>query len=166
MVDSFNNKNNQILKQKDKEKYKDLLNESLKEFKGRGDDSPGPVIYQPWSLKRIRIFGSVWFSMLVFLLVGNILISGYLRLSKIQITPQEEGMRQLEKNFPNYIDESGPFEEFLELPVDITDRDYASFRSSLDSINDYFRSSGFGRESYLLEDGFHFSNEGVYYVDP
>ncbi len=168
-----------VLKLKDNQKYKGILDESLEsyteqpDFGSTGDgvdaDSSNNTkieISEPWSIKRVKILGSVWFSMVIFLLIGNILIHFYLGIYVSEGISKDEATAQFNKTFANTINEFTPFEKFLSLSTEVSDSDYSSFLQAVNSLNSYFPREQFDITTRFTEDGFHFANQGIYYNQP
>lgn len=160
------------LQLKDPDKYKDLLEESLETYKegyGYGEGNEEPVleikIDEPWSIGKLKIFGSLWFSMVIFLLLGNFLIAGYYHLAQPVLMEQEEARLALERNHTNLNQEFMPFERFLALNSEVTDREYTSFLQALNDLNTYFPRNEFQRGALFKEDDFSFEGQGIYYTE-
>ncbi|MDZ4785743.1 MAG: hypothetical protein SGJ02_06680 [bacterium] len=156
-----------------KDKYQSILGKSLETYKDEVVDESDvgagvakPIIYEPWSIKKIRIFGSTWFVMLIFLLVGNFLIFGVFRLSTGDAISQSRAEFVWNKTYSMFPEEFQPFEKFLNLSPEVSDQEYSSFLQALTSLNKHFNTQEFSSTAYFQEEGFHFSNQGIYYADP
>ena len=99
----------------DSAKYQRILDESVDQYKNVLDEeseTPVPIIHEPWSYKKIEVFGSLWFTMLIFLFIGNILMWAYYRGTAPEALTIQETDREWKNTYSMYTDDFEPFKKF------------------------------------------------------
>lgn len=155
---------------KDSTKYQAILDKSLDAYKSspeEEEDAVGKtVIHEPWSIRKIRILGSIWFVMLIFLFLGNLIVFVAFRSVEPDLFSLRGAEEELQREIPGAEEDINPFQSFLALTSEVTDSDYSSFLQAISEINRYFPRQEFEITAQFKEEGFHFQNKGIYYLDP
>lgn len=157
---------------KDSSKYQAILDQSLDAYKSNPETEEGedvlaePVIHESWNIRKIRILGSLWFTMVIFLFLGNLTVWLVFRSVAPEAITLRGAEEELQRNIPEALDDIRPFEKFIALSAEVTDSDYSSFLQAVNDINKYFPRQEFDITAHFTEEGFHFQNQGIYYLDP
>ncbi len=159
------------LELKDSSKYSSMVSETLESFGSENEESGLNLALkkaeevEPFSLKRVRIFGSTWFTLLILFFVANLLYSFYLDASAVPAMMGVEAERERREVFAELEDDFTPFRSFLALPPAVSDGDYSSFIRAVRDLNTYFPSQAFDNTALFSETGFSFHPGGVSYTD-
>ena len=160
------------LELKDSLKYSSMVSETLESFGSESEESGLNLALkkaqevEPFSLKRVRIFGSTWFALLILFYVANLLYSFYLDASAVPAMMGVEAERERREVFANLEDDFTPFRSFLALSSAVSDGDYSSFIRAVRDLNTYFPSQVFDNSALFSETRFSFHTGGLSYIDP